>query len=513
MKKILSLLLALILVGSMTVSASGAEFQVGVSEKVIGTGEEVTVTISLDETLAPVETVGFRNIQGQLIYDPEILTYVSHEMAEAYQHYSSKDMPARKYFTFSYTAFNEEGFTEIPAGTVVTIVFRAAEQIEVSHLAASLSLELKTNELGKDAVWYQNAASVVICKEHTWDAGEVTMDPTCTEAGEQVFTCTYEGCGATKNEPVAALGHSYEDGTCTRCGEEDAPVHTVTFTSASISLAGDIGINYYVQLSDSIVADEDAYMQFTVADETQIVPLSDARISTDSNGVKTYRFSAKVAAKQMTETVTAQMYLSDGIAVGEPKDYSVKAYCENAISAYSGNASYAKLVNLLKTMLNYGAYSQIMLCHNTDNLANAGVETDPLPNITAADLAAFAHGKEGSEDGIAIQSVSLLLESTTTIRFYFSLDGTRSIDEFSFDIDGETVEPVHHSGNTYYVDKAGVSAKNLDENSCVTVGGLKAWYNGMSYIRQVLISSSDADLINVCKALYAYCEAANAYFK
>lgn len=237
MKKILSLLLALILVGSMTVSASGAEFQVGVSEKVIGAGEEVTVTITLDETLVPVETVGFRNIQGQLIYDPEILNYVSHEMAEAYRHYSSKDMPARQYFTFSYTAFNEEGFTEIPAGTVVTIVFRAAEQIEVSHLAASLSLELKTNELGKDAVWYQNGASVVICREHTWDAGEVTMDPTCTEAGEQVFTCTYEGCGATKTEPVAALGHSYENGICTVCAAVTGVAHNTSTDTSYATVA------------------------------------------------------------------------------------------------------------------------------------------------------------------------------------------------------------------------------------------------------------------------------------
>ena len=232
MKKILSLLLALILVGSMTVSAFAAEFQVGVSETVIEAGEEVTVTITLDETLVPVETKGFRIIQGHLIYDPEILTYVSHEMAEAYKHYSSKDMPARKYFTFSYIEFNKEGFTEIPAGTVVTIVYRATEEIEASHLAASLSLELKTKEPGKDAVWYKNAATVVICKEHTWDAGKVTTEPTCTEAGEQVFTCTYEGCGATKTEPVDALGHTEETvpgkaATCTETGLTDGVKCTV----------------------------------------------------------------------------------------------------------------------------------------------------------------------------------------------------------------------------------------------------------------------------------------------
>ncbi len=43
--------------------------------------------------------------------------------------------------------------------------------------------------------------------EHTWDAGTVTRQPTCTEAGEKLFHCTVEHCGETKTEPVAALQH------------------------------------------------------------------------------------------------------------------------------------------------------------------------------------------------------------------------------------------------------------------------------------------------------------------
>ena len=39
-------------------------------------------------------------------------------------------------------------------------------------------------------------------------------------------------------------------------------------------------------------------------------------------------------------------------------------------------------------------------------------------------------------------SVSLLLESTTTIRFYFRLDGTRSIEEYTFYVDGVETKPV-----------------------------------------------------------------------
>lgn len=74
---------------------------------------------------------------------------------------------------------------------------------------------------------------------HTWGAGVVTKEPTCTEAGVKTYTCTT--CGATKTETIAALGHVWgaytvtehavngNDGektrTCSRCDTtESAPL-------------------------------------------------------------------------------------------------------------------------------------------------------------------------------------------------------------------------------------------------------------------------------------------------
>ena len=54
---------------------------------------------------------------------------------------------------------------------------------------------------------------------HEWDEGKVTKEPTCTEAGEKLLTCTK--CGETKTEPIPAKGHHYgDDGKCTDCGAE-----------------------------------------------------------------------------------------------------------------------------------------------------------------------------------------------------------------------------------------------------------------------------------------------------
>ena len=44
-------------------------------------------------------------------------------------------------------------------------------------------------------------------RNHNWDTGVITTEPTCTERGEKTFTCSI--CGNTKTEKVSATGHSY----------------------------------------------------------------------------------------------------------------------------------------------------------------------------------------------------------------------------------------------------------------------------------------------------------------
>ena len=56
---------------------------------------------------------------------------------------------------------------------------------------------------------------------HTWDDGEVTTAPTCTESGIKTFTC--ETCGETRTEEIKAIGHTAVDDeavapTCTKTG-------------------------------------------------------------------------------------------------------------------------------------------------------------------------------------------------------------------------------------------------------------------------------------------------------
>lgn len=58
--------------------------------------------------------------------------------------------------------------------------------------------------------------------------GETTKEPTCTESGEKTYTCD---CGDSYTEEIPAIGHHYENGECTDCGEKD-PNHVHSYTEA-----------------------------------------------------------------------------------------------------------------------------------------------------------------------------------------------------------------------------------------------------------------------------------------
>ena len=221
MKKLFAMMLALVMVCSMTVTAMAAEVGVSADKNAVDAGDTVTITIKMNETL----TGNFRNVQGQLTYDTSAWSYVSHTMGGSYSHYMSKNFTNRNYFTFSNTDFTEFGFTEIPQGTIVTVVFKANSDIAESHLTSAFSLNLSVQDLKGQTERFSPSASVTICKEHTWNDGEVTTNPTCTKEGVKTLTCTYSGCGATKTESIPATGiHTYDEGkvtteaTCTKEG-------------------------------------------------------------------------------------------------------------------------------------------------------------------------------------------------------------------------------------------------------------------------------------------------------
>ena len=224
-----------------------------------------------------------------------------------------------------------------------------------------------------------------------------------------------------------------------------------------------------------------------------------------SDGVLRYRYSCPMYAKEVSEIVTVQVMKGDE-AIGSALEYSIVTYCMNRINKSTNPAQVA----LCKALLNYAAAAQISLNYNTENLANAQLaEADKiLPD--GIDVSGYAASNVGSETGIKTKSATLMLESEVSVRVYFTLEAGYDISDFTFTIDGKVVEP--QKNNTgWFIETDGIAAKNLDQMMEFSVGGITVTYGPMSYVNSKLTNSkTNADTLNLVKALYAYWQAAEA---
>jgi hypothetical protein len=286
-------------------------------------------------------------------------------------------------------------------------------------------------------------------------------------------------------------------------GMPEAPIEPkdgVEWVSATTTLGGSIGLNFYVKLPASIVNDPTTVVRFTYGNNVVDVPMAEAVVS-EKDGVIRYRFSLPLAAKEIADTVTAQV-MNDSGALGDAIQYSVQKYCANKLNSES-------MADVAKALLNYGTAAQLLFNHNTENLANSVLdEADRiLPDV---DASAFASKVTGSEEGISAKSATLMLEDEVSVRVYFKLTEGADIADYSFTINGEAAE-VHQNEKGYYVETAPIAAKNLDEMFQISVGGLTVTYGALSYVNSKL-ASADANVVCMAKALFAYNAAVDAYF-
>ncbi len=95
-------------------------------------------------------------------------------------------------------------------------------------------------------------------KEHSWDSGEVTTPAKCDAEGEKTYKCTNEGCTATKTEHIDKIAHSWKDGEIIKapdflnkgsmqrvCGE------CQTATTVELPAAAGFGAQFYGDLAEA----------------------------------------------------------------------------------------------------------------------------------------------------------------------------------------------------------------------------------------------------------------------
>ena len=228
-------------------------------------------------------------------------------------------------------------------GTTEKVEGKTTEQYKTGEVAYLLQLDQS------DEVWGQT----------------IGTDTYPTLGGAKVYkTATYNGCEGKPGEPVSYEYSNTEkntygdhqdadnDGKCDDCGAIIDGIGA-KLAGYSLSLTGNIGVNFYMELSNKIIADKDAYMQFTLPNGTITkVLVSEAQTNTTINAEKTYyRFPCEVASYEMTQDIKAQMFDGNG-KCGKEYTYTVRDYAQYLIDHVD---LYQDAYPFAVAMLNYGA--------------------------------------------------------------------------------------------------------------------------------------------------------------
>ena len=275
-----------------------------------------------------------------------------------------------------------------------------------------------------------------------------------------------------------------------------------TLNGNSATVSGDITLNSFINIDDSISSDADAKI-------VTVLPSGEKEETTVAEVMTTAgcKLSADIPAKDMTADVTYKVVGGDGKILGEVTT-SVAEYAQNLINSTDSSIS-SEQKAFAKAMLNYGGYAQLYFGKNTDDLANASLSAadKSLASVTNSTLNKYTAAKSGSVSGLTYCGSALLLEGTTKISHYFKLTGSG----YTFTVNGKSVDAIQ-DGDYYVVTTDGISAANLDDNYTVVAskGNSKFTlnYSALSYCESALRKSSKDTLKEVSKALYLYNQAA-----
>ena len=342
-----------------------------------------------------------------------------------------------------------------------------------------------------------------------------------TLGGAKVYkNATYKGCEGKPGEPVSYEYSNTEkntygehpdadnDGKCDDCGAIIDGIGA-KLAGYSLSLTGNIGVNFYMELSDQIIADEKAYMQFTLPNGTVTkVLVSDAQTNTEiKEGTTYYRFPCEVASYEMTQDIKAQMFDGNGNC-GKEYTYTVRDYAQYIIE---NGSLYVEAIPFVVTMLDYGACSQKYFKVAVDDLANK--ESNPSNDISGMDsdyMDDFAANKAENKVLGQFAGLSMVLKSETTLNIFYEPKEGVDVSKLTFSVDGKEITPVKR-GQYYILSLKNIRANELGNLKTFTVtdgtNTLTGDYCAMMYCYQVLRAAEGIyadDLVTLVKAFSAY---------
>lgn len=388
------------------------------------------------------------------------------------------------------------------SGTATKVEGKTTDEFKTGEVAYLLQLDQS------DEVWGQT----------------IGTDTYPTLGGAKVYkNAIYEGCEGKPGEPVSYAYSNTEkntygdhpdadnDGKCDDCGAIIDGIGA-KLAGYSLSLTGNIGVNFYMELSNKIIADKDAYMQFTLPNGTITkVLVSEAQTNTTINAEKTYyRFPCEVASYEMTQDIKAQMFDGNG-KCGKEYTYTVRDYAQYLIDHVD---LYQDAYPFAVAMLNYGACSQKYFNKAVDELANKYLNDNELEILDRFEgyIDNFVANKAENKVLGQFAGLSMVLKSETTLNIFYEPKEGIDVSKLNFIVNGKEITPVKR-GQYYILSLENIKANELGNSKKFTVtdgtNTLSGDYCAMMYCYQVLQAQEgtyEDALVTLVKAFsnYAY---------
>lgn len=366
--------------------------------KIVSDGD-ITFTLDTPETAYYLETIA----NGGKVN--EYKTYVPKSQgAEAELDFMGKNEYNGSTSTSYTITFNDENGKVLQTGSyeegtdVIAPALPAVTHDDEKHYTYSWDKEV-VSPAAADATYTRVKTGAV----HEWNQGVVTKEPTTTETGIKTYTCTFDGCGATKTETLpkkedthvhtwsewkyngdakwdatAKVGtNGTQTRTCTECGEtetKEAP-HTDRLCRQATQLSIDSAILVKTWVPKDVCDYYDSfYMSVTYTTregvKTEVV---DEYGTGTSKGVKYYTFSFdKIMPHTLNEEATYTFYgIKDGVTYwGDAYNYAITTYLKSQLDKYNTTAyptSYSNYRRLLADIIWYGYKAQIQQGYGITN--------------------------------------------------------------------------------------------------------------------------------------------------
>ena len=306
--------------------------------------------------------------------------------------------------------------------------------------------------------------------------------------------------------------------------EYDSVQPKQTPVASSLSLSDNIGFNIYMRISDDVLSDDGAMMIITNSDGKVIKKLISSYETTTYQDKPVKKIVSMVPAAKMSGKLSFKILKSDGI---ESSTYicSVMDYANEMIKKADTDNECKKALPLVKAMLNYGAYSQIYFGEDNTNLANAILKDDNTATIKSEDIIkSITYSEQGlfSNKDLGYIGSSLICESDTSLKLYFNNKNKLTEKQIKGRYDISTLDKNKHDydtgvdGSIFWIKIKGIKPAELGNvygvNLVSDEGSVIVETSPYVYVKKAL-ESGDSRLQNLCKAMWAYGQAAREYEK